>query len=71
MALIEHHLLGDDCLNYGCAPSKSLIRTSRLYADMRNAANYGAQPPADIRVDFPMAMERMAHSHARQPLHFG
>ncbi len=65
VALIEHHLLGGDCLNYGCVPSKSLIRTSRLYADMRNAANYGAQPPAEIQVDFPMAMERMRRIRTR------
>ncbi len=65
VALVEHHLLGGDCLNYGCVPSKSLIRTARLYADMRNAANYGAQPPAEIHVDFPMAMERMRRIRTR------
>ncbi len=65
VALIEHHLLGGDSLNYGCVPSKSLSRTSRLYADMRNAANYGAQPPAEIQVDFPMAMERMRRIRTR------
>ena len=56
VALIESHLLGGDCLNYGCVPSKALIRTSRLYAEMRNAASFGARPPEDVVVDFPMAM---------------
>jgi pyruvate/2-oxoglutarate dehydrogenase complex dihydrolipoamide dehydrogenase (E3) component len=65
VALIESHLLGGDCLNYGCVPSKALIRTARLYADMRDAANFGARPPDDIRVDFPMAMERMRRIRAR------
>ncbi len=65
VALIEHHLLGGDCLSYGCVPSKSLIRTARVYADMRNAALYGARPPADIEVDFPMAMERMRRIRTR------
>ena len=53
VALIERDLLGGDCLNIGCVPSKAIIRTSRLYAEMRNAERYGAQVPADIRVDFP------------------
>jgi pyruvate/2-oxoglutarate dehydrogenase complex dihydrolipoamide dehydrogenase (E3) component len=65
VALVECHLLGGDCLNYGCVPSKTLIRTSRLYAEMRNAANFGARPPDDILVDFPMAMERMRRIRTR------
>ncbi|MEO5883775.1 MAG: FAD-dependent oxidoreductase, partial [Caldimonas sp.] len=59
VALIERNLLGGDCLNVGCVPSKSLIRTSRLYAEMRQAEQYGARIPADIRVDFPAVMARM------------
>ncbi len=65
VALVESHLLGGDCLNYGCVPSKTIIRTSRLYAEMRNAANFGARPPDDIQVDFPMAMERMRRIRTR------
>ena len=65
VALIERHLLGGDCLNYGCVPSKTLIRTARLYAEMRNAANFGAAAPTDIRVDFPGAMERVRRIRAR------
>src|SRR5438045_1168096 len=37
VALIERNLLGGTCLNTGCIPSKSILRTSQLYADMRNA----------------------------------
>ncbi|MEO7009116.1 MAG: mercuric reductase [Caldimonas sp.] len=65
VALIERDLLGGDCLNYGCVPSKPLIRTARVYAEMRDAANYGARSPNDIQVDFPMAMERMRRIRAR------
>jgi pyruvate/2-oxoglutarate dehydrogenase complex dihydrolipoamide dehydrogenase (E3) component len=65
VALIERHLLGGDCLNVGCVPSKAIIRTSRLYAEMRTAEQYGAQTPADIRVDFPAVMERMRGIRAR------
>jgi hypothetical protein len=38
VALVERHLLGGDCLNYGCVPSKAVIRSSRLAADLRDAA---------------------------------
>jgi len=65
VALIERHLLGGNCLNYGCVPSKAIIRTSRLYADMRTAANLGAETPADLRVDFSAAMARMRRIRTR------
>lgn len=65
VALIERQLLGGDCLNVGCVPSKAIIRTSRLYADMRNAAKYGAKTPDHIEVDFPALMERMRGIRAR------
>ncbi len=65
VALVERELLGGDCLNFGCVPSKTIIRTSRLYAEMRNAEHYGAQIPADIRVDFAAVMQRMRRIRAR------
>jgi pyruvate/2-oxoglutarate dehydrogenase complex dihydrolipoamide dehydrogenase (E3) component len=65
VALVERELLGGDCLNIGCVPSKTIIRTSRVYAEMRNAERYGAQIPADIRVDFAAVMQRMRRIRAR------
>jgi pyruvate/2-oxoglutarate dehydrogenase complex dihydrolipoamide dehydrogenase (E3) component len=65
VALIEKHLLGGVSLNYGCVPSKALIRTSRLYAEMRNAETYGARTPPNIEVDFSLAMERTRRVRAR------
>ena len=65
VAIIERGLIGGDCLNVGCVPSKALIRTSRVYADMRTAKNFGAQQPAVIDVDFRLAMERMRNVRAR------
>jgi pyruvate/2-oxoglutarate dehydrogenase complex dihydrolipoamide dehydrogenase (E3) component len=59
VALVERHLIGGTCLNTGCVPSKSIIRTSRLYAEMGDAKRYGAQTPDAIRVDFGAAMERV------------
>jgi pyruvate/2-oxoglutarate dehydrogenase complex dihydrolipoamide dehydrogenase (E3) component len=65
VALIERGAIGGDCLNVGCVPSKTLIRTARTYADMRAARNYGAQDPGVIDVDFQMAMERIRSIRAR------
>jgi len=65
VALVERHLLGGDCLNYGCVPSKTLIRSSRLYAEMRNAANFGVLAADEIHVDFALAMERMRRIRSR------
>ncbi len=65
VALVEREFLGGGCLNVGCIPSKTLIRTSRLYAEMRNAEHYGARSPSDISVDFPAAMQRMRRIRAR------
>jgi pyruvate/2-oxoglutarate dehydrogenase complex dihydrolipoamide dehydrogenase (E3) component len=65
VALIERDLLGGTCLNIGCVPSKAIIRTSRLYAEMRDAQRYGAHAPVDIRVDFPAVMQRVRGIRAR------
>src|SRR5262245_5149237 len=40
VALVERHLLGGDCLNVGCVPSKCVIRSSRATADLRDAARF-------------------------------
>lgn len=65
VALVERHLLGGDCLNVGCVPSKSLIRSSRAYADVRDARNYGIRVPDGSQADFPAVMERMRHLRAK------
>ncbi len=65
VALIERHLVGGDCLNVGCVPSKALIRSSRLYADMRNAVHFGVTSPKEVDVDFELVMERMRHLRER------
>jgi len=65
VALIERNLIGGDCLNAGCVPSKAIIRTSRLYAEMRGAENFGAQVPGSLGIDFSSVMERMRRIRAR------
>lgn len=59
VALIERALLGGDCLNVGCVPSKALLRCARAFADVRDAGKYGIHVPDGFRADFPAVMERM------------
>src|ERR1700752_361319 len=57
VALVERHLLGGDCLNVGCVPSKALIRASRAAFDINQASEFGVPSPAPAQVDFPAVME--------------
>ncbi len=58
VALVERYLLGGDCLNFGCVPSKTLIAASRAAAEVRSADRYGVKPAAG-EVDFAAVMERL------------
>ena len=64
VALVERELMGGDCLNVGCVPSKALLRTARAYADTRRAGEYGVTIPDGVRIDFAIAMERMRRLRA-------
>ncbi len=46
VTLIEAHKMGGDCLNYGCVPSKALIKSAKLAHQMRHASNYGLRGAA-------------------------
>lgn len=41
VTLVEAHKMGGDCLNFGCVPSKALIKSAKLAHQMRHAAKYG------------------------------
>jgi pyruvate/2-oxoglutarate dehydrogenase complex dihydrolipoamide dehydrogenase (E3) component len=64
VALVERNLLGGDCLNYGCVPSKALIRASRAAAEVARADQFGVRVPPGAEVDFPAVMERMRRLRA-------
>jgi pyruvate/2-oxoglutarate dehydrogenase complex dihydrolipoamide dehydrogenase (E3) component len=64
VALIEKHLLGGDCLNVGCVPSKCIVRSSRVVAEMLGAKAYGISSPNNIEVDFATVMQRMRRIRA-------
>lgn len=64
VALVEKHLMGGDCLNYGCVPSKCIIRSSRVVGEIFQARELGVIVPQYIEVDFPAVMERMRRLRA-------
>ncbi len=64
VALIESHLLGGDCLNVGCVPSKALLRCAKMAAALRHAAEFGVHVTGDVSVDFGYVMERMRRLRA-------
>ena len=65
VALVERHLMGGDCLNVGCVPSKSVIRSSRLMADLALATDLGVNVPPGAEVDFATVMRRMREVRLR------
>jgi pyruvate/2-oxoglutarate dehydrogenase complex dihydrolipoamide dehydrogenase (E3) component len=64
VALVERDLMGGDCLNFGCVPSKAIIRASRAAAEVRDAQRFGIHVPDGLHVDFGAVMERMRRLRA-------
>jgi pyruvate/2-oxoglutarate dehydrogenase complex dihydrolipoamide dehydrogenase (E3) component len=64
VALIERNLMGGDCLNFGCVPSKALISSARLIQEIRDAQKWGldGQEP---RFSFGKVLERMRARRAK------
>jgi pyruvate/2-oxoglutarate dehydrogenase complex dihydrolipoamide dehydrogenase (E3) component len=65
VALIERHLMGGDCLNVGCVPSKSIIRAARAWSDLKDAEEFGLHIPPGVTYDFGAVMARMRKLRAR------
>ena len=60
VALVERELMGGDCLNVGCVPSKALIASAHAAAAVQSAGKFGVEiDPSSVRVSFPAVMERM------------
>ncbi len=64
VALVERHLMGGDCLNVGCVPSKGVIRAARVWASARDGAAFGLTFPGGVERDFGAAMARMRRLRA-------
>ena len=58
VTLVEKDRMGGDCLNTGCVPSKALIKSARLLAQLHRAHDYGLRVPA-VQFDFAEVMERV------------
>ena len=58
VALVERALMGGDCLNVGCVPSKGLLRAAHATADARGAAAFGVRT-GEVTPDFAAAMRRV------------
>ena len=58
VTLIERHRMGGDCLNTGCVPSKSLLRSARMLSYAARAKEYGFRS-ASVEFDFSEVMERV------------
>ncbi len=69
VALVERELMGGDCLNVGCVPSKGVISAARVAATVRDASEFGVQVPDDCGVDFAAAMTRMRRLRADMAHH--
>ncbi|HKK29508.1 MAG TPA: mercuric reductase [Alphaproteobacteria bacterium] len=69
VALIERNLMGGDCLNVGCVPSKGLIRAARAAAAVRNAGQFGIEAGGNLTCDFSEAMQRMRRLRAKISKH--
>jgi pyruvate/2-oxoglutarate dehydrogenase complex dihydrolipoamide dehydrogenase (E3) component len=65
VALIERDLMGGDCLNVGCVPSKGVISAARVAATVRHALEFGVEVPDGVNVNFAAAMSRMRRLRAR------
>ena len=63
VALIERNLMGGDCLNVGCVPSKAIVRSGRAAAAVRDAGRFGIST-ASPAVEFGAVMERMRRLRA-------
>ncbi|HKE04154.1 MAG TPA: mercuric reductase [Blastocatellia bacterium] len=64
-AIIERALMGGDCLNVGCVPSKAMIRAARAVYDLRVAKEFGVHLTAEPQINFAEAMVRMRRLRAR------
>lgn len=58
VALVEKHLMGGDCLNVGCVPSKGIIRSAKVMGEIMHAAEYGIETNG-TQVDFDKVMARI------------
>ena len=68
VALVERDLLGGDCLNVGCVPSKTFLRAAKAAAEVKGARQFGVISP-EPEIDFAALMERVRKVRAGLAAH--
>ena len=58
VGVVERAELGGICLNWGCIPTKALLKSAQVYDYMKHAEDYGISIEGDIKVDFTKVVER-------------
>jgi pyruvate/2-oxoglutarate dehydrogenase complex dihydrolipoamide dehydrogenase (E3) component len=64
-AIIERHLMGGDCLNTGCVPSKAFIKAATVAYHARKGEEFGVEINGTVHINFGKAMERMRKIRAK------
>jgi pyruvate/2-oxoglutarate dehydrogenase complex dihydrolipoamide dehydrogenase (E3) component len=59
VALIERRFMGGDCLNFGCVPSKALLKAAKVAHIARTGGEFGINIEGEVKVDFAKVMERL------------
>ncbi|MBA2114177.1 mercuric reductase [Bremerella alba] len=59
VALIERDLMGGDCLNVGCVPSKGIVSAARMVLHQRRSGQFGVNSSQQGSVDFGEVLQRM------------
>jgi len=58
VAVVEKSELGGVCLNWGCIPTKALLKSAQVYAYCKNAAHYGVEIAGEVKPDFAKIVAR-------------
>ena len=58
VAVVEKTDAGGVCLNWGCIPTKALVRSAQVYADCKAAATFGVAIEGDVKADWSKMVER-------------
>lgn len=58
VGVVEKENLGGICLNWGCIPTKSLLKSAQAFEYAKHAADYGVSIEGEVKADFPKMVER-------------
>ncbi len=58
VAVVEKAEIGGICLNWGCIPTKALLKSAQVYNYAKHAADYGVQISGDVKPDFAAMVKR-------------